>query len=137
MTAVDRAEIPPRQRIAVSVLLATGSTQRAAEAARVTERTLRRWRHTEGFRAATRSAARDAASEAASMLLGVQEQAVEALRRNLTSPSHAVQVRAARALLELGQRVADDDADQRLTDLEERAARWHETERHASMTLTA
>lgn len=59
-----------------------------------------------------------------SLLLAAQGKAVVTLKRALDDPSPNVRVRAARALLELGQRAADDDMDQRLTELERRSHAW-------------
>jgi hypothetical protein len=139
MTASGRpGEITPRQHVAISTLLGTGSSQRAAVAARVSERTIRRWRQTDTFQAATRSAARQVAAESTSRLLGVQCEAIETLRRNLHSPSHAVQVRAARALAELALRATDDDFDMRLDALERQVTAWQHTDNgDASLTLLA
>jgi hypothetical protein len=107
------------QHRAISVLLATGSTAKAAEAAGRSERTLRRWRELPEFMEALRDAGRRNADEARSHLLAAQLEAVQALRQALRTGSPAVKVRAARALLELGLKVAGDDVDERLQRLEE------------------
>jgi len=81
---------------------------------------------TSQFQEAMRQAGRDNAREAVSVLLGAQLAAVAALHSALRTGSAATRVRAARALLELGLRVHDDDAQQRLDDIERRIAEWDE-----------
>jgi hypothetical protein len=115
---VHGRDLTAAQHRAVSVLLATGSAVKAAEAAGISERTLRRWRHDDQFLEALRDAGRRNAGEAMSHLLGAQLEAVEALRQAIRSGSPAVKVRAGRALLELGLKISDDDLGQRLERLE-------------------
>jgi hypothetical protein len=120
LTVNDRSrDLTPKQQLAVSVLLATGSTAKAAEAAGVGERQLRRWRATPEFLDALRTAGRRSADEATSHLLAAQLEAVTTLRQMLRTGTPAVRVRAARALLELGLKVADGEIDDRLDRLEQ------------------
>ncbi|TGN32085.1 hypothetical protein [Aeromicrobium chenweiae] len=107
------------------VLVTTGSTAAAATAADVTERSVRRWLADAGFRVAYRAAGRAAASEAVSALLAAQGEAVAALRKALTAESAATRVRAARALLEVGRHVLDEDIEERIERLEE-VTRWQQ-----------
>lgn len=51
-------------------------------------------------------------------MLAAQLEAVQVLRRMLHEGSPATRVRAARALLEVGVRIADQDHDERLSALE-------------------
>ena len=121
---VRLANLSQAQQRAVLALVATGSTIEAATAAGVTDRSVRRWLNSDDFRAAYRAASRTAAGQALSRLLSAQDRAVETLVRGLTAESAATQVRAARALLEIGTRALDDDLDQRLDELERRVEAW-------------
>jgi HEAT repeat protein len=85
-------------------------------------RTLRWWRQSTTFQQALRASARQAASEASSRLIGAQGEAVVAMLQALHSPSESVRLRAATTIIELAQKAACDDTDQRLTDLERRPA---------------
>lgn len=87
---------------------------------------MRRWLASEPFAAAYRDAARESAREATSSLLAAQREAVDVLRACLRDGTPATRVRAARALLELGVRVAGEDLDERLRLLEEEVRRWDE-----------
>ena len=121
MTESDRVEnLTPRQLRAVALLVATGDPKTVAEAVGVSEVTLRRWRRCPAFAEALRAAGRRSAAEATSMLLAAQVAAVRTLQDALETGTPAARVRAAIALLELGQRAADDDIEERLRALEER-----------------
>ncbi len=87
-------------------------------------RTVERWLSDPGFAAAYRSTARDASRQAMSALLSAQLAAVAALRDALQAESPATQVRAARALLEVGVRVRESDLDERIDALESEVTRW-------------
>jgi len=96
----------------------------AAEAVGVSTRTLERWLSDPGFATAYRSTARDASRQAMSALLSAQLEAVAALRDALQAESPATQVRAARALLEIGVRTRESDLDERINAVEEEVTRW-------------
>lgn len=114
MSAHVRAvELSPAQLRAVLALVGSGSVSEAASAASVTERSVRRWLASDGFRRVYREVSRAAAAGALSALLSAQTAAVAALRDALTAESPATRVRAARVLLEVGARALDDDVDQR------------------------
>lgn len=115
----------PAQAHAITSLLRHGSPKRAAADAGVNERTVRRWLDIEPFREEYRRRSRLMSQEAATDLLAAQRQAVATLREGMTSGSPATRVRAARAVMELASRWIDDDVEQRITDLELRAAEWH------------
>lgn len=115
------------QTRAIAALLACRTVTEAAKVAGVGESTLRRWLAADPFASAYRAAARDAAREATTALLAAQREAVQVLRSCLREGSPATRVRAARALLELGVRVAADDMDERLSQLEEEVHRWEAT----------
>jgi hypothetical protein len=108
---------------ALTVLLTGGTAEAAAEAAGVSGRTLRRWQLSAEFADAMRSEARESFRQAHTQLLAAGLEAVAALRQALRTGSPAGKIRAARTLLELGLKVAEDDFDERLERLEEAA--WH------------
>jgi hypothetical protein len=69
-----------------------------------------------------------------SILLATQIEAVEALRVALRTGSPALRVRAARVLLELGVKVADEELERRITRLEEASC---ETDRPGLLILSS
>ena len=104
MTESDRVEnLTPRQLRAVALLVATGDPKTVAQAVGVAEVTLRRWRRYPAFAQALRAGGRRSAAEATSMLLAAQVAAVGTLQDALETGTPAAKVRAAIALLELGQ----------------------------------
>ncbi len=122
MTADDR--LTRIQGMALAALLVSRTIAEAATTAGVAEKTIRRWLAAEPFASAYRAAARESAREATSALLTAQREAVDVLRACLHDGSPATRVRAARALLELGVKVAAGDLDQRLAELEEEVRTW-------------
>ncbi|UFU06995.1 helix-turn-helix domain-containing protein [Ruania halotolerans] len=123
-----RGDRPTRiQERAIAALLACRTLEEAAHESGVSVRTLRRWLDSEPFASLYRDQARRAAREAVSALLSGQREAVEVLRGALHTGTPATQVRAARALLELGVRAREDDVDERLDALQEEVNRWHMT----------
>lgn len=112
------------QLAALGALLTGASTEQAAAACHRSVRTVRRWQAEPGFADALRTEARRAAAEGVSLLLASQREAVAVLRREMQGGTSASRIRAARALLEVGQRVASDDLDQRLSELERRTTTW-------------
>jgi hypothetical protein len=113
---------------AVSVLLVGASTEDAAHAAGVSQRTIERWQATDGFQDALRDFARASFREAHRQLLAAAEEAVATLREALRIDNAATRVRAARVLLELGLKVADADLDERLERLERLEQAWQANE---------
>jgi hypothetical protein len=111
-------------RRTIPVLLASRTIVEAAQACRVGESTIRRWLADPGFASALRAAARDVKQEAVTALLSAQTEAVATLRKHMRSDNPHVAVRAARAVLELGVKVSEDDLDERIRQLEEEVARW-------------
>lgn len=109
-----------RQERALSSLLLDGSPSRAGAAAGVSERSVRRWLDSEPFRAEYQRRARSLAADAGVDLLAASAQAVATLRAGMASGSAATRVRAARCVLELASRLADDDLADRLAELERR-----------------
>jgi len=104
-----------RQEKAISCLLGQSTIEDAAVAAGVGTRTLERWLAQDAsFRSEFRRARWTLVDETITRLHKAAHEAVQALQRNLAAESEAVQVRAARSILELGFRAAE------LVDLEAR-----------------
>lgn len=113
MTANDRDcppdGISPRQSLAIAALVAGESHERAAEAAHVTPRTLRRWLSSEDFKAALRTALGAALDDALVRLKASTSPAIDVLldvARNAES-EHA-RMQAAGKLLEANMRLLQD-----------------------------
>ena len=105
---------------AVAALLTESSIGAAAKVAGVSESTLLRWLQELDFKARYRAARRDAVEHAVSQLQRATVEAVEALRRNLTSGVPSTEISAAKTILDNAIRGVE------LTDL---AARIEELER--------
>jgi hypothetical protein len=114
-----------KQEQAIAALLAKPTLRKAAEAAGVSERTLRAWvKEQPAFLRAWRDARRRVVEHAVGQLQRAAGRAVRALVKNLACGQSAVEVRAAVALLDkaLGG-VELVDLLQRVEDLELRAKR--------------
>jgi hypothetical protein len=110
-----------RQEKAIAALLSQTTIEAAAEAAGVGTRTLERWlAEDQDFRCEFRRARWTLVDETVTHLHKAAYDAVQTLRRNLTAESEAVQVRAARSILDLIFRAAE------LVDLEGRVAALEE-----------
>jgi len=116
--------LTPGQLHALGVLLTGGTAEDVAAAARVTLRTLRRWQAQAEFSDALREFARSGFRDARSQLLAAQTEAVQVLWQALRTGSPAEKIRAARTILELGLKVAEDDYEERLKRLERLEATW-------------
>jgi len=116
--------LTPGQLHALGVLLTGGTAEEAAPAARVTLRKLRRWQAQAEFSDALREFARSGFRDARSQLLAAQTEAVQVLWQALRTGSPAEKIRAARTILELGLKVAEDDYEERLKRLERLEATW-------------
>jgi hypothetical protein len=81
--------LQPRQQVALSAFLATGSVVEAAKTAGCSERTMRRWTGMAAFQEALRASARDSAREATTALLAAQVEAVATLRTALRTGTPA------------------------------------------------
>ena len=90
----------PRQEAAIAALLAEPTIEAAATKAGVGESTLRRWLAEPGFKAAYRTARRLVVEAAIGRLQQAATEAVDALSRNLTCGNAAVEVGAAKAILD-------------------------------------
>ena len=103
-----------RQEEAIAALLQCRTVAEAADAAHLSEATLRRWLQQPAFAAAYKAARREALDQALTLLREGSGEAVTTLRRNLGPPApESVQVRAALGLLDLAlnvelQELADD-----------------------------
>lgn len=117
-----------RQRAAIVALLVATNRAEAANRAGVSERTLTRYLADPTFRTEYRTAARDAAETAVNRILGAQERAIDTLLDVMGDGTPAARQRAARAVLEVGLRLADEDIDRRLSEVERRLEerRWHD-----------
>jgi hypothetical protein len=121
MAENDR-ELSPRQTQAVSALLSEPSLEAAAKLARISQRTLRRWRAKPEFSAAVRVAGAEAVRDALGRLRTATGDAVETLRQLAASASsESVRCAAAKEILALSLRVAQLDAlEERIERLENR-----------------
>jgi hypothetical protein len=113
----DRPLSPQQERALIELAL-VNSTARAAEAAGVSERTVRRWAQQPAFMAAFREQARQNSEHAAGALRSAQLQAVSVLWEQLNGDSETVKFRAASRLLEVGMQLREHDVDERLVELE-------------------
>jgi DNA-binding MurR/RpiR family transcriptional regulator len=89
-----------REEIAILALISEPTVVAAAKRAGVSEATLRRWLQDPGFAARYREARREVVDRAITRLQAAAVEAVETLRRNLSSGQPGVEVTAARTLLE-------------------------------------
>jgi hypothetical protein len=89
-----------RQEQALAALLVQPSIDRAAEACKVNERTLRRWLREQAFLTAYRDARRQEVEAAVSLLQRIAAKAVATVHRNLDCNKPAVEVKAAVAIID-------------------------------------
>lgn len=128
MAAADRPrghgeKLSRLQARAIAALLAAPTVEAAARQAGVGERTLRRWMRREDFREALHAAQEEALAMAVARLGAASGEAVDALCRNLRCGTPAVEVQAARALLEAVLRLGEHlDLASRVEELERRLA---------------
>ena len=107
MSTSERPEgLTAPQYRALIVLLTGGTNEAAAEAAAKSDGTIRRWRELAEFAEALRAGARSCFREADSLLLAAAQDSVQALWNVVRSGSEAAQIQAAKALLDLGHKVA-------------------------------
>lgn len=98
-----------KQRRALIALIGARNIQDAAKIARVGERSLYRWLATADFRSALLVAEGEAIDMATRRLIGLQDQAIDALTEVLNDKevSQAVRVRASQIVLEYLMRMRD------------------------------
>jgi hypothetical protein len=112
-----------KQEEAVAALLQHPTLRRAAAAAGVDEKTLRKWLKLPAFLIAYRAARRQVVEAAIGHLQRATAAAVKALRRNLTCGHPGTEVRAALGIAQLAILGLDKmDFEERLSALEKRAA---------------
>jgi uncharacterized coiled-coil protein SlyX len=98
---MDPGELSPKQRRAIAALISERSTIAAAEAAKVGERTLRRWLADPGFNAALAKAEAELIDKAGRQLLAGQERALSELYQVMTTADRpGDRLRAAMAWLD-------------------------------------
>lgn len=89
-----------KQQRGLAHLLAEPSIATAARAARINERTMRRWLEEPEFERAYRAGRRRLIDTVLARLQATGDEAVQALARNLHSEKDSVQVSAAKAIIE-------------------------------------
>jgi hypothetical protein len=100
MSAQHGGKRSHREEAAISALLSEGTIEAAATKAGLGESTLRRWLAEPAFMTQYRAARRHAVESAIGRLQAVTTKAVDALARNLTCGIPAVEVGAARSVLD-------------------------------------
>src|SRR5689334_3685986 len=100
MTAERRGKRASREDLALAALLSEPTIQFAAKRAGISESTLLRWLADPSFRTRYRDARRRVVEHAICGLQRATAEAVETLRRNLTCGIPAVEVGAAKAVLD-------------------------------------
>jgi hypothetical protein len=115
-------KMPQKKERAIAALLSAGSIGKAAEAAGVSERTLRTWMATPDFAQAYRRARQQVVEHSIGLLQQASVSAVLALLRNLNCGRPASEIAAANALLERSTAAIDQfDLLTRLEALEQQA----------------
>lgn len=108
-----------KQRRVIAALLTHPTTEAAAEATGVADRTIRRWLQHPAFRSELEGESRHIVDFAAQQMRGAATKAVEALARNLEPDAPpAQQVSAARVVLEHVRQTELAELEQRLEALE-------------------
>lgn len=94
---LTRQSLSPKQRKAVSALLATGEVKAASVEAGISRDTLHRWLHDPAFLAAVREAEAEALDELSRLLVRLGRTAVATIARAMSDPvtPAATRVRAA------------------------------------------
>jgi hypothetical protein len=100
MTATQRGKRPRQEEVAIAALLAEPTVVLAAEKVGIGESTLLRWLQEPSFKARYREARRQVVEAAIGRLQTVTTKAVDALERNLGCGIPAVEVGAAKAILD-------------------------------------
>ena len=110
-----------RQERTIIALLSEPSIEAAAKTAEVSDVTIWRWMKTPEFRSKLRDARRAVVEGAIGRLQAAATEAVDTLRRNLTSGNPGVEVRAATAIIEQATKALTlFDLDERVAQLEAR-----------------
>lgn len=122
MDAADK--LRPKQEALIAALLTAQTVQAAAMAAGVSDSTARRWlRDDAAFQAVYMLARRQAVQQGIARLQQVSSQAVDRLKNLLTCGKPAIELGAARTILEFSIKAVEiEDIAARLAALEERYA---------------
>ena len=132
MTATARGRRPQREEQAIAALLSEPTIEAAARKAGIGESTLLRWLREPSFKAAYRAARRSLVESAVGRLQQAATKAVAALERNLTCGIPAVEVGAARSVLDQAIKAVElVDLAERVEQLEQAAAATMEREKGA------
>jgi hypothetical protein len=116
--------------MAISALLAEPTIAAAATKAGISESTLLRWMAEPGFRSRLRAARRSVVEGAIGRLQAAATKAVEALERNLTCGTPAVEVGAAKSILDQAIKAVElVDLAERVDQLEQAAEQAVEREK--------
>jgi hypothetical protein len=127
MSAQMGGKRPQQEDAAISALLAEPTIAAAAKTVGVDESTLRRWLAEPEFRARYRGARRQVVEAAIGRLQTVATKAVDALERNLSCGTPAVEVGAAKAVLDQAIKAVElVDLAERVEQLEQAAATTEE-----------
>ena len=100
MTPGERGKRPRQEEAAIAALLSEPTIAEAAQKAGISKSTLLRWLAAPEFKARYRGARRSVVEGAIGRLQQASTQAVDALVRNLTCGTPAVEVGAARSILD-------------------------------------
>ncbi len=123
MTANEPTKEPKLSRkyeAFIAALLTEATIAEAAKKAGISEATALRWLKLPDVQTAYRAARREVVQHALASIQRATSEAVEALQRNLHATTGAVQVSAARALLEYAVRAVEiDDLGERVERIEE------------------
>lgn len=115
----------------IAALLTEATIAEAAKKAGISEATALRWLKLPDVTSAYRTARREVVQHALATIQRATSEAVEALRRNLNATTGAVQVSAARALLEYAVRAVElDDLAERVERIEEALESQGESQKH-------
>ena len=130
MSAEKGGKRPRQEEVAISALLAEPTIVEAATKAGIAESTLRRWLQEPAFKAAYRTARCQVVEAAIGRLQTVTTKAVDTLERNLTCGIPAVEVGAAKSVLDQAVKAVElVDLAERVEQLEQAVAAAAEREK--------
>lgn len=119
-------KLTAKQQKAITALMSSSTIGAAAAAVGVNERTIYTWLADTAFSAAYRAARREATQQAIARLQQVSSPAAERLEYLLTCGKPAIELGAARSILEFAIKAVElEDLQQRLTALEAAYAAKH------------
>ena len=110
-----------KEEVAIAALLGEPTVEAAAQKAGISSRTLRTWMAQEGFAKAYKAARAAVVDNALAGLQRAGDEAVATLVRNMTCGEYAVEIRAARTVLELTTKLREsNEFEDRLREIEAR-----------------